>query len=580
MFGCGDGLRLGVPNMGNGTVSVMEPSGAVGVAAPVGAWELPISLACTRRSAPVRPSPRTKIIHLRFGVPPGGQSVSIAADASIRLSAGRIILLTGPSGSGKSSALSVIEDKRVSINVQRIEFSEDCAIIDEVSPHGELAEAATILTACGLGDASLWLRPYAALSEGEKFRGRLARAISLEPTGIASPPPPSRRWDEDMPPPLLRGGEGDRRGSPNGGSLDTPSLIPLICDEFCSGLHRRAAKAIAHNLRKLVTRRGLCIVVACSTDDVTADLDPDTVVRFAPSGICQVSERTPSANPAPSLRRKLRIEPGLKRDYENFAAMHYRGTDELGFVDRVFVLREGGGGDALGIVVYSHPALELSLRNKATNGWFSRNPQRVNKHLRILRRLVIHPDVRGCGLGHYLVRKTMPLLGTDYVECLAAMGEFNPVFERAGMVRVGQYDAPLGPKAALQALRSMDVDPQSTEFAIDVARRPAVRKVVAQAVADWYAATTAGGENRAERQSPETLARTFRGLIGVRPVYYLWRRPDSTPRAQRTFQNEAKVKRGKKSCNDHQAPKVRNIAAQGEALGISRPGDQSPERAK
>jgi hypothetical protein len=174
--------------------------------------------------------------------------------------------------------------------------------------------------------------------------------------------------------------------------------------------------------------------------------------------------------------------------------------------------------------VYSYPALELSLRNKATNGWFSRNPQRVNRHLRILRRLVIHPDVRGCGLGHYLVRKTMPLLGTEYVECLAAMGEFNPVFERAGMTRVGQYDAPPGPRAALESLQAMDVDPQSAEFVVHVARRPAVRTVVAQAVADWYAATTAGGEKRVERQSPEILARTFRGLSGVRPVYYLWRR--------------------------------------------------------
>jgi hypothetical protein len=272
-------------------------------------------------------------------------------------------------------------------------------------------------------------------------------------------------------------------------------ISPLLCDEFCSGLHRRAAKAIAHNLRKLVTRRGLCIVVACSTDDLTADLDPDALVRFTSSGSCEVSERVPRGNNVPSFRRKLRIEPGVKRDYDDFAGMHYRNTDELGFVDRVFVLRDGEKGEALGIVVYSHPALELSLRNKATNGWFSRNPERVNKHLRILRRLVIHPDVRGCGLGHYLVRKTMPLLGTQYVECLAAMGEFNPIFERAGMTRVGQYDAPPDPKAALESLRAMDVDPQSTEFATHVARRPAVR-AVAQAVADWYAATTAGGESR------------------------------------------------------------------------------------
>ncbi len=464
-------------------------------------------LTCVRQSGPVRTSTRTAQVHLRFGVPPGEQPVSIASGASIRLGPGRIVLLTGPSGSGKSSALSAIESQfAAACNVQRVGFSVDCGIIDEVAPHGDLAEAASILTVCGLGEAGLWLRPFEALSEGERFRARLARAISLQ---------------------------GNRSVH-----LDAPLVAPLLCDEFCSGLHRRAAKAIAHNLRKLVTRHGLCIVVACSTDDLTADLDPDTLVQFSASGSCGVSDRTPHTNAAPSFRRKLRIEPGVKRDYENFAGMHYRSTDELGFVDRVFVLRDGAGGDPLGIVVYSHAALELSLRNKATNGWFSRNPQRVNKHLRVLRRLVIHPDVRGCGLGHHLVRKTMPLLGTEYVECLAAMGEFNPVFERAGMIRVGQYDAPPGPQVALDLLRAMDVDPHSVEFAIQVARRPAVRTVVAHAVADWYSATTAGGEKRVERQSPEVLARTFRGLIGVRPVYYLWCRGRKHHSTNSIFPNE------------------------------------------
>jgi len=381
-----------------------------------------------------------------------------------------------PLSNGRGSVLGAL-------NIQHIEFASNCAIIDQIAPHEELADAASNLTACGLGEPGLWLRPFEALSDGEKFRARLARAIST-----------------------------------------CENSTPLLCDEFCSGLHRRVAKAIAHNLRKLATRRGLCVVLACSADDLTGDLDPDCVVRFSPGGDCEVEERTPLVIPVPSFRRKLRIEPGTKSDYDNFASMHYRGTDELGFVDRIFVLRDGDAGDLLGIVVYSHAALELALRNQATKGWFSKNPQRVNRHLRVLRRLVIHPDVRGCGLGHYLVRKTMPRLGVAYVECLAAMGEFNPVFERAGLARIGQYDAPSGPRTALEALRLMDIDPQSPQFAIDVARKPAVRAVVAEAVADWYAATTAGKEHRVDRQSPDFLARTFRGLIGVRPVYYLWRR--------------------------------------------------------
>ena len=137
---------------------------------------------------------------------------------------------------------------------------------------------------------------------------------------------------------------------------------------------------------------------------------------------------------------------------------------------------------------------------------------------------MIHPDIRGCGLGHYLVRKTLPLVGTEYVECLAAMGQFNPVFEKAGMKRVGQYGISPKCQAAIEALEAMDVNPNGHDFVTQVCRRRRVRRIASKVVYDWYAATTAGGQCRVERQSPQLLAQTFRGLIGSRPVYYLWRR--------------------------------------------------------
>jgi hypothetical protein len=43
-------------------------------------------------------------------------------------------------------------------------------------------------------------------------------------------------------------------------------------------------------------------------------------------------------------------------------------------------------------------------------------------------------------------------------------------------------------------------------------------------VTAWYRATTAEGAARVARQAPPLLARLFRGLIGSRPVYYLWKR--------------------------------------------------------
>lgn len=450
-----------------------------------------VNLKCVRRQKLGRPTARTAAVGIRFGIPLFGSSTTVVGSTRISLGSGRITLLVGPSGSGKSSALGRIESQFAGgCMVNRVSFPAEAAIIDRVAPWTTLDDALSILTCCGLGEPNLWVRRFDELSDGERFRARLARAIALH----------------------------SRNGT---------ASAPLLCDEFCSMLHRRVARAISYNLRKLVTRRNLSVVLASSNEDVVADLQPDTIVWLKGCGRSEIEERTVRPNRPFSFRRRLKIERGGKRDYDGFAAMHYRAADELGFVDKIFLLRDGKDGDPIAIVVYSHSPLELSLRNRETDHLFSRNPKLVNRSLRILRRLVVHPDVRGCGLGHYLVRKTLPMVGTEYVECLAAMGEFNPVFEKAGMKRIDQYDLSPDRVKALEALRAIDVDPTGRDFTMQVCRRRRVREIVAKVVYDWYAATTVGGEQRVKRQSPQFLAQTFRGLIGLRPVYYLWRKSEA-----------------------------------------------------
>jgi hypothetical protein len=204
--------------------------------------------------------------------------------------------------------------------------------------------------------------------------------------------------------------------------------------------------------------------------------------------------------------------------------MHYRQRDQVGFVDRAFVLREAASGAAVGIVVYGHPALEIGLRNRVTGGRWVRDAERLNRELRVLKRLVIHPDLRGCGLGHWLVRCTLAQVGTAFVECLAVMGAIHPVFEKAGMTRVGACRGSAGRGQALRELRAMGADPFGADFIWQVGRRPAVRRIVTRSVFDWYRATTASSATRVRRQTPSALARTFRQLAGCDPVYYIWAR--------------------------------------------------------
>ncbi len=454
-----------------------------------------------------------------FGLPHCGAPTLRLERLQIPLAAGRIVLLTGPSGSGKSSVLDALTRQFPSAAiVSRIPFPSGVPIIDAVAPYGDFAEAARFLTGAGLGEPRLWLHSVEELSEGERFRARLAQAISTC---------------------------GDRRGA-----------IPILCDEFCSVLHRRAAKAVSFNLRKLVTRLRLCLVVATSHDDLETDLQPDTIVRMSGAGRFGVEHAANQPNRPVSFFENLVIEPGCKANYDEFAGMHYRATDELGFVDKVFVLRDRGNAltpgalptrampyrdlrfasaalgpspslsqgekGTVGIVVYAHSPLELRLRNEATEGRFCRDAHRLNREMRIVRRLVIHPDVRGCGLGHTLVRKTLPRVGTEFVECLSTLGAFNPVFEKAGMERIGRYERSAAQNGALIELNSMDIDCHGADFVEHVARNQRVRTLVMRTVREWYSGTTGGGKARVDRQSPQVLAQAFRGLVSCRPVYYLW----------------------------------------------------------
>ena len=441
-------------------------------------------------------SPRIVEICLRFGVPLILPARSIARNLKVNLAPGTLTLITGPSGAGKSLLLAEIGRQiPTSRHVGRLPFPLDVSVLDGVSPTRDVYEALSILTTCGLGEPMLWIRKFDSLSDGEQFRAKLARAISLQQRA------------------RIRS--------------------PLLVDEFAAILHRRIAKAIAFNLRKLVTQQRISLVVATSHDDLERDLQPDTIIRLGneqpvvETADTKASKRVHRRR-APSFAGRLHIERGSLRDYRHFGAMHYRQRDNLGFIDRVFVMREGTARTPLGIVIYGRPVLELTLRNRATGGRFVRNGKRLNRELRVLKRLVIHPDVRGCGLGHWLVKRTLPLAGTRFVECLAAMGAINPVFDRAGMRRIGVVQPPASLSRAVARIQKAGVDPVGADFVWHVCRRPSIRRIVADTVFDWYRATTGGGEQRVEKQTSSALARTFRQLAGSQPVYFLWARDART----------------------------------------------------
>lgn len=68
---------------------------------------------------------------------------------------------------------------------------------------------------------------------------------------------------------------------------------------------------------------------------------------------------------------------------------------------------------------------------------------------------MVHPKYRTIGLGGKLVRETLHVASTEYVEMSAVMAKYNPFAEKAGMKKIVEQEPPkeaLGILATLQGL--------------------------------------------------------------------------------------------------------------------------------
>jgi len=93
-----------------------------------------------------------------------------------------------------------------------------------------------------------------------------------------------------------------------------------------------------------------------------------------------------------------------------------------------------------------------------------------------------------------------------------------------------------------------------------------VRGIVAGAVTDWYSATSGQGQDRVPRQSLQALARTFRSLIGSRPLYYLWQRRGRKMK-MRTHETGSEPRR--RSDNRHDPDRVPERSSQREGTAAN-----------
>jgi ABC-type ATPase with predicted acetyltransferase domain len=341
------------------------------------------------------------------------EKFAVFENVDLKIGLKDVMYITGDSGSGKSVLLRALEKdikhdlKLTSISLNDVKPDVSKPLIETVGKSVE--EGLELLARVGLGDAFLFLRTFNQLSDGQKYRYKIAKMIESG----------AQFW---------------------------------ILDEFAATLDRDTAKVVAWNLQKIARSEGKCVLAATTHKDLLLDLNPDVHIHKRFGKEIHVAYYP---NPVPricSLVGEMKIVEGSTADWRELACFHYR-SHRLPAPRKIFCLKRGD--ELCGVIVYCYPSPACFGRRQVLPRMQMRE---LNKRLRTISRVVIHPKYRSLGLGAGLVRETLGLCGTDSVELVAVMAKYNPFAERAGMRRIAVQVQAKQVLALAEILESVGLD--------------------------------------------------------------------------------------------------------------------------
>ncbi|MCW4000586.1 MAG: hypothetical protein NWE93_10135 [Candidatus Bathyarchaeota archaeon] len=358
-----------------------------------------------------KPTPRSLVVAEAFGLGIDDAQRFKVLDAELKIGPRDIVYITGDSGSGKSVLLRAIKADlgEEAVDLSDVVVEAEKPLIETVG--GTVEEGLELLSKVGLNDAFLFLRTYSQLSDGQRYRYRIAKLIES-----------GKQW--------------------------------WLMDEFAACLDRDTAKIIAYNLQKIARQQGKAVIAATTHSDLQEDLKPSVLVRkrFGEEIKIDYYPNTPAIEC--SLIREMRVEEGTREDWQKLSIFHYRGH-KVAVPRKIFRLVRCN--ELCGVIVYSYPPPACYGRRMVLPRM---TIQEMNKQLSIINRVVIHPKYRTVGLGAKLIRETMPLVGLRYVELIAVMAKYSPFAEKAGMQKIAQQQTVKGISSVSKALLELGFDSQ------------------------------------------------------------------------------------------------------------------------
>lgn len=188
----------------------------------------------------VERSERVLEIAESFGLGLDDKTFVVFDQQPIEINQGDVVYVTGQSGSGKSTVLRELVQQmgfgpeRLNVaDIDRVDLL-DKPLIDQIG--STLREGLDYLSIAGLNDANLFIRKPKELSDGQRYRFRLAKIIESG----------AQVW---------------------------------VADEFLAVLDRDTAKVIAFNMQKIARKVGATLMVATTHTDMVEDLAPNLYIE-------------------------------------------------------------------------------------------------------------------------------------------------------------------------------------------------------------------------------------------------------------------------------------------------------------